>query len=360
MRVGVLFPLSGEAGAWGRECADGVLSAVDLHGGTDVTVADALDPGAAERLVTGDGATLVFGTLFTALARSASETVISRGAAYAEVAAVADELGERGLERFFRTGPRASAFAARAVGLARESLGARSAVVIHEDSAFGRSLGGATAAQLRAAGIDVLEEIDLPAETADFGRARDAIAAHAPDAAFAASYTAFAQRLWRALRDAAHPLPAMIGVGGGWIHLHEGTPVPADRVYAIDVAASAALAPAGLLPATLRRREEYAAAHAGRGASRSVYADLGFAGADLLLGAFREAGGDADAFARLARSIAVQDGGTVLGYGASFDGSGENVRATPVVMQHQGSRLPVVLPAGLATAPPDTRPAIGT
>jgi branched-chain amino acid transport system substrate-binding protein len=359
MRVGVLFPLGGDAGAWGRECADGVLSAVDLHAGIEAVVADARDPGSAARLVTDEGATLVFGTLFTALALAASQTVIGRGAAYAEVAAVADELGERGLDRFFRTGPRASAFASRAADLASGPLGARTAVVVHEDSAFGRSLGRATAAQLRAGRLDVRDVIELPAASASFGPAEETIAEHAPDVVFAASYTPFAQHLWRALREAGPRVPAMVGVGGGWIHLREGTDVPADRVFAVDVAASASLAPAGLLPATRDRRAAYREAYARRAGVPSVYSDLGFAGADLLLGAFRAARGVPDEFARLARPIDVPEGGTLLGYGASFDATGENVRASPVVMQHQGGSLPVVLPASLATSSPDLRPPIG-
>ncbi len=359
MRVGVLFPLSGSGAAWGRDCADGVLTALELRPDRDALeshVADATDPAAAARLVGRDRTSLVFGTLFTALALDASQAVASRGAAYAEVAAVADELGARGLTRFVRTCPRASAFGARAVDFAIDVLGGRRLAVVHEDSGFGRSLGTAIGARARTRGLEPVASLAPAPETEDFGPVIEALAAGRADVVLAASYTEFSRRLWRALRSTRGGIDALIGVGGGWLHLGEDADVDPSGVYAVDVAPAEALAGAGLFPETRLRRDEYRRAYRERaGRDASVYSDLGFAGADLLLGAFIGADGDPDRFVARAGDVDVAPGGTFLGYGARFDAAGENERAAPVVMQHRAGALPVVHPPDLATERPDSR-----
>lgn len=351
MRVGVLFPLTGGTAQWGRECANGALAAVAMHPPVEAVVEDAADPGAAARLIDRDGAMLVFGTLFTALAVAASEAVVERGAAYAEVSAVADDLGERGLPRFIRTCPRAATFGRRAVDFAADELGAARVAVLYEDSAFGRSLGAAIARAARARVLDPVAEMEHAADTTDFRAALAELRRADPDVLLAASYTAFSQRLWAQLRGAELPLRAVVGVGGGWLHLGEGAAVSAEGVYAVDVAPADALADSGLVPEARALRDLYRASYRDRfGAAASVYSDLAFSGAELALGAFFAAGGDPDAFMRVARAIDVPDGGTILGYGARFDASGENERAAPMVMRHRAGGLPVVHPARFAAS----------
>lgn len=365
--IGLLFPLSGTSAEPGRECAAGSRLALEQAGLRTVLV-DAADGDAAElarRLVHEQGVPVVVGTLLTALSVPASDAAVRAGASYVEIAAVADELGRRGLPGFIRTAPRAAALGRQAVSFATSVALERivirragRAALLYEGSSFGRSLGMATLAAIREHGLELVVDMELPAGATDVAEAAARLATARPDAVFAACYTPTAQALWRGLRGSPGWPFAMIGIGGGWIHLGEGDAAPdPDGAFAIDVAPTVSLRAEGLSPDVRQARERYLAGYrAAHSAEPTVYSDLGFVGGALLVAALREAGTAegrplVDAF----RTIDLPAGGTLLGYGARFDGAGENSRAQPFVMQWQERELHVVHPDRFAT----TGPALG-
>lgn len=348
--IGLVLPAGSPSDRSGPEARAGAEAAVRLAGDeVHLVVREATTPDDAERaaaaLIDEEGVEIIVGTIYTALAGRAATATRVRDRLFWELAAVADWLTVPG--SVARSGPRAAAYGEVAAQLLA-ALGHPAQVVnLAEASSFGQTLGAAIEA---ATGRPV---IPAAPDGSDLPTILDALVRDPPEVLLAACYTPLAQALWRSLLEARPAIGHLVGVGGGWLHLERGPGgLPGDRVLVIDTMPGRLLNPMGLLPSTRQQlRRAGRAIQERTRAPSTVYADLAFAGVDLLIRDVLPAAADASP-AALEAALALVDrpaGGTILGYGARFD-RGENLRAAPVVSQWRSGALVVVWPPSLATA----------
>src|SRR5689334_16015382 len=208
VKIGVLHPVSGAlsySGQQGRLGATMAIEDVNASGGIKALAGAKFDPILGDAQSTPDGGNAevekmnaagvcaVVGGYASAICLSASQTAARYDLPYVVDVGVVDSIVTRGLKNTFRFGPGFGVIAKTALenlATINDQAGkpAKTAVIVHEDSAFGAGLAKLLNAQLPEKGFQVLETISHPTPTRDFNNVALKMRAAAPDLVIPADY----------------------------------------------------------------------------------------------------------------------------------------------------------------------------
>ena len=208
IKVGVLHPVSGAlsySGQQGRIGAQLAIEEINATGGIKSLHGAKIDPMYGDAQSTPDGGnaevekmnaagvTAVVGGYASAICLAASQTAARYDLPYVVDVGVVDSIVTRGLKNTFRFGPGFGVIAKTALDnlvAINEQAGkpAKTALIVHEDSAFGAGLAKLLNAQLPERGFQVVETISHPTPTRDFNNVALKIKAQNPDLVIPANY----------------------------------------------------------------------------------------------------------------------------------------------------------------------------
>src|SRR5215469_10389931 len=208
VKIGVLHPVSGAlsySGQQGRLGAQLAIEEINAGGGIKALGGARIEPVLGDAQSTPDGGNAevekmnaagvaaIVGGYASAICLAASQTAARYDLPYVVDVGVVDSIVTRGLKNTFRFGPGFGVIAKTALdnlAAINEAAGkpAKTAMIVHEDSAFGAGLAKLLNAQLPARGFAVLETISHPTPTRDFNNVALKIKAQNPDLVIPANY----------------------------------------------------------------------------------------------------------------------------------------------------------------------------
>jgi branched-chain amino acid transport system substrate-binding protein len=208
IKVGVLHPVSGAlsySGQQGRIGAQLAIEEINAAGGIKSLHGAKIDPMYGDAQSTPDGGNAevekmnaagvaaVVGGYASAICLAASQTAARYDLPYVVDVGVVDSIVTRGLKNTFRFGPGFGVIAKTALDnlvAINEQAGkpAKTALIVHEDSAFGAGLAKLLNAHLPERGFQVVETISHPTPTRDFNNVVLKIKAQNPDLVIPANY----------------------------------------------------------------------------------------------------------------------------------------------------------------------------
>ncbi len=236
IRIGALNPYSGPLALYGTEVTRGYELAVDrinasggLLGGRMIELVrgDVTNPqqgiATVEQLVTRDKVDLFIGTYISAISLTASDAALRYNKLYWETNAVAQQLTERGLPNFVRSGPDGSAFANTSSAAVKEMIAPAlkkdvrdlKVWIESEDSIYGSTIAQAQKRILEAFGAKVVGVGSHSARTIDLNDTVLRIKQAGPDVVIQTGYVPDGNLLLRTLRDQGVKPGAILMVGTG-------------------------------------------------------------------------------------------------------------------------------------------------
>lgn len=361
IRIGAINPYSGAMALYGEEVTHGYELAADRANaaggvlGRRVVVlrGDAATPqqgiSTVEQLA--DKVDVFVGTYLSAVSNAASDAALRYNRIYWDTNALAQNLTDRGLPNFIRSGPDAAAFAERSAATVasliapslKKDLHHLTVWIEHENSIYGTSIAATQRQLLEAAGAEVLgvgahaaSAIDLTDSVLRAKRAN-------PDVWIETGYVPDGNLLLRTAREQGFTPPAKLWVGTG------DTPETLSSLGADSLA--------GLLVVSYPRpdvAESYGPGARGYlAAYRTKFGHdpvapqgmTAYVGLQILLDAIKEAGSTdmekvRDAAAKMDRPLHSY----ATGYGVKFDAHFQNMRALPTTIQWQSGRPVTVFP----------------
>ena len=402
IRIGAVFPISGNAAGLAGPELRGIQIAVDLAntdggvGGRPIAleVRDLESRSDAPAIMAGfarDGIHLVIGSYSSDLSIAASAAANQAGLVYWESGAVADQLTGRGLPLVFRVGASGSNLGSNSATFAATELAGRlgkaastlRVAIVNADDAYARSVADAALSTATAAKLDVVDRTEYHLGVPAWPRVMADLAAARPDVIILASHIPDGIEFRRAMLVAGLKVGALIGstmaecdpdfagdLGPDAIGIFASDrPTAGFRPEALSVTARAAYgrfvaawtaSPA--MPSASAGGEEYALTGPAESptAEASEEALAGFSAAwalfhDTLPSAARaDPDLGATAIAAAARGLDLPEGSLPNGAGLRFSSDpatlGQNQRASAVIWQWQAVRqYAFVWPAAYAT-----------
>jgi branched-chain amino acid transport system substrate-binding protein len=361
IRIGAINPYTGAMALYGDEVGRGYELAVERAndaGGVlgrrlEILRGDAVNPqqgiSAVEQLA---GQVDVFvGTYLSAVSNAASDAALRYDRIYWDTNALAQNLTERGLPNFIRSGPDAAAFARGSadtvVGLVapmlKKPLDAMTVWIEHEDSIYGTSIAETQRKLLTAAGVKVLGMGAHAANAIDLSDSVLRAKRVNPDLWIETGYVPDGNLLLRTAREQGFAPPARLWVGTG------------DTAETLAALGAAALE--GLLVVSYPRpdvAESFGPGAAGYLAgyrkkyNREPVAPQGmsaYVGMQILLEAIAAAGSTEmekihQAAAKMDRPVHSY----ANGFGVKFDEHWQNTRANPTTIQWTNGAQVTVYP----------------
>jgi branched-chain amino acid transport system substrate-binding protein len=235
VRIGSLFPLSGDLASSGAECAAGVELAVndvnaaggiqslggahlavvpvDSRGKSDVAVS------LAEELAKKDGVSAIIGTYQSTVALPVTEKTEDLKIPLVLSAAAADKITEQGLKLTFRLCAKADWYARDQVAFLSDpmnlgALAVTKVALLHEDGAFGTATAASQKKYLAEAGIDVVMEQTYAASTADVHEEMLKIKSSGAQAVLTATYLGDSLLMVDAYQNLKMQMPLLDAAGG--------------------------------------------------------------------------------------------------------------------------------------------------
>ncbi|MBI9075121.1 MAG: ABC transporter substrate-binding protein [Desulfatibacillum sp.] len=229
VRIGVLFPLSGDLGEAGTNNVNAVILAVDeitalggiqsLGGARlELVLADTqgqsrIADQEAERLIRNEGVSAIIEVYQSSVANTVTEVTERLGVPILISSGMADVVTEKGLHYTFRVMAKAEHYGRDMV----EFLAGLSQIVghpikrlalLHENTAFGTSAALAQKKALHRAGLEVVVEVSYrAAEVTDLNREVSRVLDAGPDAIFTATYVQDSILMARAFEKAGMDIP---------------------------------------------------------------------------------------------------------------------------------------------------------
>ncbi len=378
VKVGALFPQSGDLAFGAADALEGVQIAVELFNETnqhgievELVTADAPDPagGAAgvRQLVTGDNVDVIVGTYASAIASAAAPAAERLGIPYIETTAFAEGV-TRNTGNVIRTTISSGALGASAMdfvltGLA-EQLGVAEdemrVALLYTDDEFGVSIAEAALERLNdAAATLVIEESYPAATTRDLSSVLLRIQQEEPHAVVHIAQVPDATLFWRQAQQLDVHIPAVIGAGGGYgqSEFAEALGPNVNGIFNVVPPTSGSINVEAL---SSEAQDLLAGLQSGleeRGWDQGPYTDWAFMGTWVFLDQIvpQAASLSVDDLMAAAAEVDVDALDSITGFGFKFipageDNSGQNERAIPVVQQWQDGRLVVTFPEELAVS----------
>jgi branched-chain amino acid transport system substrate-binding protein len=362
LKIGVINPFSGPLAQYGEEVARGYQIATDeqnAKGGVlgkkiELVRGDAGTPQqaiAAVQRLQDAGVAAFIGTYISAVSSAASDAAAQFNKTYWDTNALAQELTERGLPNFIRSGPDAALFAEVAAKTVidlvapelKKSPKDLRVYIEHEDSIYGTSIADHEVQVLKAAGVQVTgvgahsyRAIDL---TDSILRAKGTN----PDVWMSTSYQPDGLLLLRTMRDQGFVPAAIVSIGAG------------DTPDAIKALGTTWLN--GLLIVSYPSPEQNQAYGPGGQEFLATYRKnygrdplipqplSSYVGAKIFFETIAAAGStDPEKMRAAAAKMDKPVGSYASGFGVKFDSTMQNVLALPTVEQWQSGKLLTVYP----------------
>lgn len=371
VRIGVIYPLSGNMALLGKMSLDGAKLATieqNAKGGLlgkeiELVIADAPDAkaavAAAERLITVEKVNVIIGTYSSSLSYAATNVADKHGVVYWELGAISDPIVERGFKYVFRTCPAGSMYSYNAIKCMAEYLAPREGkkpedlrvAITYEDSLFGTTMAKYGHEAAEKYGMKVVADAPYSAKSTDLTSVILRLKAARPDYLLYPGYFTDQVLFFRQSKELRFHFKAAITVGGSGIakfgetlgNLTDGilcvgfTSLDTNPDFAKGIEAFK----------TLFTREM------GKDPD-GPYPLMNYMGTKVLFSAVAKAGSlDAEAIRTAAMSIDIPMGGTETGGGVKFDPeTGQNTRAiTPIYQwQENGTKLNTCWPEEAAVA----------
>src|SRR6516165_10258571 len=364
VKVGVLHPVSGAlsySGQQGRLGATMAIDDINAAGGIKALSGAKIDPMLGDAQSTPDGGNAevekmnaagvcaVVGGYASAICLSASQTAARYDLPYVVDVGVVDSIVTRGLKNTFRFGPGFGVIAKTALDnlvVINEQAGkpAKTALIVHEDSAFGAGLAKLLNAQLPERGFQVVETISHPTPTRDFNNVALKIKAQNPDLVIPANYYNEYVLLARTMQQQRIRPKGIYPVLGGAASSHKFVKeFPEAAQYIMDC--NHWFDPRNPKALALKKKVE------DRGQFYTYEVFMNYSCVLLVADALERAGS-----AERAKIIAALESSTfsghVMPYGPTKFVNGQNQGAAPVNTQVLENDIQVIFPQTFATAKP--------
>ncbi|QBI19783.1 hypothetical protein ER308_09605 [Egibacter rhizosphaerae] len=379
VRLGAMFPQSGDLAFEATEALQGVEVAVELFnedGGLDGTPvelvdADAPDPeagtSAVRQLVEEDDVDVIVGTYSSAIASAAVPAAQRLDTPYLETTAFAASLTE-GPENILRTTISSrdlGGYAAEFIGSGlADELGVSpddmNVAMVYTDDEFGTSIADAALDVLEGEAPEVVVEESYDAGTiSDFSSTLLQIDENDVDAVVHVSQISDGILFWRQAQELDVEIPAAIGAGGGYGQTDFAEPLgeASDGIFNIVPPTSGSIDTEALNDETVELLERMQEKLEEEGYDQGVYTDWGFMGTWVFLNEIlpNAASTSSEDLREAAEQVDVAPEDSITGFGFEFAGDdhetpGQNLRAEPVVQQWQDQELAVVFPEEFAVA----------
>src|SRR5246127_1100296 len=364
VKLGLLHPVSGAlsySGQQGRLGATIAIEEINAAGGIKALGSAKIDPMLGDAQSTPDGGnaevekmnsagvSAVVGGYPRAVALAASQTAARYDLPYVVDVGVVDSIVTRGLKNTFRFGPGFGVIAKTALenlATINEQAGkpAKTAMIVHEDSAFGAGLAKLLNAQLPERGFQVLETISHPTPTRDFNNVALKIRANNPDLVIPANYYNEYVLLARTmLQQKIRPKGIYSVLGGAASSYKFVKEFPEAAQYIMDC--NHWFDPKNPKALDLKKRVE----NKGQFYTYEVYMNYSCI---LLLADAIERAASTDR-SKITEALASSTfSGHVMPYGPTKFVDGQNQGAAPVNTQVLGKDIQVILPVQFASAKP--------
>jgi branched-chain amino acid transport system substrate-binding protein len=209
IKIGALYPTTGDLAKLGEECVNGLQLAVDeinaaggikSMGGAKIELVKAdsqgkPDVGIAEvqRLATKDNVVAIVGTYQSSVAIPATQEAEKQQVPIVISMAVSDAITEKGQKYTFRICPKADWYAKDQVSFLKDlktliGLDVKKVALLHEDTDFGTSTATGEKKYLKEAGMEVTVEVPYPASSADLTTQVAKVKASNPDVVLTVTY----------------------------------------------------------------------------------------------------------------------------------------------------------------------------
>jgi branched-chain amino acid transport system substrate-binding protein len=364
IKIGEVNPYSGSLAVYGLEVTRGHEIAVDeinaaggLLGGRKIELirGDATTPqqgiAVVEQLATRDKVDLFTGNYMSAVSNTASDTALRYNRLYWETNATMQELTERGLPNFVRSGPSAASFAVRAADVVKSILAPAfqkdpkdlKIWIQHEDFSFGTSIATTFKTLIEKDGIKPVGMGAHNFKAIDLNDAVLRIKQAQPDVLAFMGFVPDGNLLLKNLRDQGYKIPTIMFVGMG----DTNETLEPNGAAAIEGLLSVSYPrpdlPDAYSPGGMKYLEAYRAKYKQEpAASLGMTAYFGF---KLLAESIQAAGStDMEKVRAAAAKIDKPMGSQVAGYGVKFDDKFQNTRALPVLVQWQGGKTYTIYP----------------
>jgi branched-chain amino acid transport system substrate-binding protein len=209
IKIGTLYPVSGDLAKLGDQCLSGVKLAVeeinaaggiksmggaklvldnaDSQGKPDVAISE------VERLAQQDNVAAILGTYQSSVALPATQAAERQQVPMLITTAVADAITDKGYKYIFRICPKASWYAKDQIAFlqAMPDMGGptvKKIALLHEDTDFGQSTSAGQLKYAAEAGIEVVANVAYAASSADLTTQVSKVKASNPDAVLTTTY----------------------------------------------------------------------------------------------------------------------------------------------------------------------------
>jgi branched-chain amino acid transport system substrate-binding protein len=245
--IGVMYPLSGPVAQVGIDCANAVKLAVDIvngkHdlnlplakteglpglGGAKIRVVIVDNQGKpdvgqaeAERLITQEKVTALFGAYYSSVTATASQVAERYGVPFFNAESSSPGLTERGFKWFFRTSPHDGHFSLAMFEFMKE-LQTRRGVkiktlgIMHEDTLFGADSAKVQEELAKKYGYDVVVKMAYRAKTTNLDAEVGKLKAANPDVFLPTSYTSDAILFVKTAKNLDYSPKLLLAQDAGW------------------------------------------------------------------------------------------------------------------------------------------------
>jgi branched-chain amino acid transport system substrate-binding protein len=375
VRIGALYPLTGNAAASGQEAREAIAFGADLvnrgapelseiavvaHGMSNGLTIEPVftdhrgDPSVAQsealRLITREHVAALLGAYQSSAALTSTAVAERYGVPYVVADSVATNITARGFKSVFRVTPIAINFGETYMrflaGMKQQGRTIAPLAIVNENTDYGSSVGDAIEAAAREAGVPVAVRIPYSANSADVSAQVLQLKSAAPAVAIFISYPSDAILFMKAMRSLDYHPPMVIGDSAGF-----ADPAFIPSVGAIAQGAISRSAWSLGQPGSLSYRiAAMFRARTGHGFS-DVTARVMEAFLVLADGINRAGSADPAAIAAALRQTQLGPEQMIVGYrGVRFDATGQNVESATYLTQLQGDEFATVWPEASATA----------
>lgn len=370
VKLGAIFPLSGNFATFGTQCFKGVELAVEqanAQGGIngdpiELVKADAADTSQAvsetRRLISREGVKAIFGTYASGLSYAATPVAELAGVPYFEVTATADNLTQRKFQYLFRASAPASAFgissmeALEKIVMPHYKLTPENAriAIVNEDSLYGASVAKKQLEMAKKAGLNVVETIPYSAKTVDLSSAVLRLKQSKVNVVMHTGYQNDSILLHRQMAEAGFKPTALVGGGGGY-SLYETRRAIGDK---LDGTVTTDFALVDINPEGAKGLKEFTESYKAKYKQEpTAYSVISYAGAKSFIDAMKKAKSfDKDDIRSAVMAMDEPMGSEATGYGAKYDQNGQNTRYRMIIMQWQKGELKAIYPESLAVSQP--------
>jgi len=372
-RVGAIYPLSGANALLGRQCLDAVRIAVDfineqggVHGMTvELFEADAPDPTAAAteagRLIDQVGVEAIFGSLASGNSMAIAGVADRSRVHLVESGGIADQITGSGFSYVYRIldmgslrGASGAAYLEYLGGMLGIPVHELRVAILHEDTAFGISVGVGAQAQLEQMGAQVVFNEQYNASIASMAALVLRIREAAPDVLITVSYINDAILLVDTLQRYSAMPKVFMGFGAGTTDPNFAMTVGdvSDGMFSVDMPTNLPLSTFDSDPelrATVERFRQAWLEKNPEMVNVSIAAEAAFAGAYTFLHEILPRANSLEPDDVRAAALETSLELTALGFGWDLDGSGQNLAAAANINQWQGGEIITIYPERLRT-----------